>query len=115
MIMFNLLRKFQQEKCPVCNKDNVFNSKGNVFLFKVPAMKEKCSNCGYRFEKEPGYFTGAMYVSYGLCIIEMVMVLMLFKLIALPMDYLIYVISLMIFVLWPFNFRMSRIIWMHLV
>ncbi|MEP0272538.1 MAG: hypothetical protein ABJF93_11665 [Balneola sp.] len=78
-------------------------------------MKEKCSNCGFRFEKEPGYFTGAMYISYGLCIIEMVTIFMLFQLTTIHSDYLIYFLSLTVILLWPFNFRMSRIIWMYLI
>jgi hypothetical protein len=29
-------------------------------------MNERCPVCGYKFERGPGYFTGAMYFSYGL-------------------------------------------------
>ena len=29
-------------------------------------MNERCSVCDLKFEREPGYFLGAMYVSYGL-------------------------------------------------
>lgn len=31
------------------------------------AMNETCPRCGLRFDRgQPGYFTGAMYVSYGM-------------------------------------------------
>lgn len=109
------LKNIQQEKCPSCSKEKVFQTKGNVLLFKMPQMKETCSNCGFRFEKEPGYFTGAMYISYGLCIIEMVAVFLALQLTAIPSSYLIYFLSFTVLLLSPFNFRMSRIIWMHLV
>jgi uncharacterized protein (DUF983 family) len=112
--MSDLLRKIQREKCPTCGEGDVFNSKGNVFLFKMPQMKKKCTSCGYTFEKEPGYFTGAMYVSYGLSIIEMVIIALLLQLTPISTDYLIYGICLTVIVFWPFNFRMSRIIWMYL-
>ena len=29
-------------------------------------MFERCSVCNLRYEREPGYFLGAMYISYGL-------------------------------------------------
>lgn len=28
-------------------------------------MHERCPACGLRFEKEPGYFVGAIYLNYG--------------------------------------------------
>ncbi len=28
-------------------------------------MNPQCPCCGERFEKEPGYYTGALYVSYA--------------------------------------------------
>ena len=32
-------------------------------------MHERCPSCGLKFEREPGYFLGAMYLSYGLALI----------------------------------------------
>lgn len=29
-------------------------------------MYERCRFCNLKFEREPGYFLGAMYISYGL-------------------------------------------------
>jgi hypothetical protein len=31
-------------------------------------MYAQCSICGLKFEREPGYFLGAMYISYGLAL-----------------------------------------------
>ena len=31
-------------------------------------MHDSCLNCGLRFNREPGYFLGAMYISYGLAL-----------------------------------------------
>jgi len=28
-------------------------------------MNDKCSACGLKYEREPGYFLGATYVNYG--------------------------------------------------
>jgi hypothetical protein len=35
-------------------------------------MLDRCFNCGLKFEREPGYFLGAMYISYGLGVIAIV-------------------------------------------
>jgi Protein of unknown function (DUF983) len=29
-------------------------------------MHDRCPECGLHFNREPGYFLGAMYISYGL-------------------------------------------------
>ena len=29
-------------------------------------MHDRCPRCGLHFDREPGYFLGAMYISYGL-------------------------------------------------
>lgn len=31
-------------------------------------MNDRCPACGLHFNREPGYFLGAMYISYGLAI-----------------------------------------------
>jgi len=35
-------------------------------------MYERCPTCGLKFEREPGYFLGAMYISYGLGLVMIV-------------------------------------------
>jgi Protein of unknown function (DUF983) len=31
-------------------------------------MHDRCPNCGLLFNREPGYFLGAMYLAYGLAL-----------------------------------------------
>jgi hypothetical protein len=35
-------------------------------LWGWPKMYERCPACGLKFEREEGYFLGAMYISYAL-------------------------------------------------
>ena len=37
-------------------------------------MHERCEDCDLKFEREPGYFLGAMYVSYGLALATIAMI-----------------------------------------
>ena len=45
-------------RCPLCGKGKLFRG-----WFK---MHETCSSCGIRYEPEPGFFLGSIYVNYGL-------------------------------------------------
>ena len=78
------------------------------------SMNDSCPVCGLVFEREPGYFTGAMVVSYALAV--PILGLMVIGLMAL--GHLDAVPALLIgdtayLVLVPFIFRYSRIVWLH--
>ena len=42
-------------------------------LTGFPRMHERCPVCGLKFEREQGYFLGAMYISYALALFTIVM------------------------------------------
>ena len=49
--------------CPRCRRGRIFRRS----IFHIfPRMHERCLECGLRFEREGGYFLGAMYFSYAL-------------------------------------------------
>lgn len=95
-------------RCPRCLKGKVFRG--------AFAMNEVCAECGIKFEREPGYFLGAMYVSYALAVV----ILAAFGLpfFFLFPDWEIWQCLLAAYVplmfLLPAVFRYSRVIWMHL-
>lgn len=52
--------------CPRCHKGKVFE-RNNPYNFKyIFKMHDSCSVCGESYQREPGFFFGAMYVSYAL-------------------------------------------------
>ena len=102
-----------QDRCPKCHQGKIFRVKGNLLRLKAPVMEEQCSHCHYRFEKEPGYFLGAMYISYGLGVLQLIITyLLLAGILSLPFLFGALFIVLIAFSLW--NFRLARIIWIHL-
>lgn len=104
-----------KEKCPNCEKGDIFESSGNPLLFRMPKMHRKCSHCGYNFVQEPGYFFGAMYVSYALTIAEMIAILILGKFIFhLGNISIFFIIMVVALVSSTFNFRLSRTIWLYM-
>jgi len=51
------------QRCPRCRVGNIFR----YSIFRgFPKMHARCPVCDLKFDREPGYFLGAMYVSYGL-------------------------------------------------
>ncbi|WMJ75670.1 DUF983 domain-containing protein [Cytophagaceae bacterium ABcell3] len=53
-------------KCPRCHKGALFVTKNPFNFKKLDSMPQKCGCCGQRTEPEPGFYYGAMYVSYAL-------------------------------------------------
>ena len=52
--------------CPKCQNESMYVDKNPLHLGKVLKMNENCSHCGLKYQIEPSFFYGAMYVSYGL-------------------------------------------------
>jgi uncharacterized protein (DUF983 family) len=55
-----------RQRCPRCRLGKIFAR--SVFI-GFPKMHQRCPVCQLRFEREPGYFLGAMYISYGLALV----------------------------------------------
>ena len=52
--------------CPRCQNESMYLDKNPLHFSKLLKMNEKCSHCGLKYQIEPSFFYGAMYVSYGL-------------------------------------------------
>ncbi len=104
-----------QNKCPKCHQGQVFSTK-NLFSFRPARMQEECLHCRQNFSKEPGFYWGAMYVSYGLATLEMALAYVLLISIGIDaFDFLNLAVCIgLVLVLFPFNFRMARLIWLYL-
>lgn len=94
-------------RCPRCYQGKVFKG-----MF---AMNDPCPACGVIFQREEGYFLGAMYVSYLLA--SGIYLALYFLGTALWPEanayLLVFVITLLYLPLVPAVFRYSRVIWMH--
>ena len=79
-------------------------------------MHEDCPACGLDFDRgEPGYFTGAMYVSYALAI-PLIALLTLIEYLIIPgwsLFRLVLLASLICMPLIPWIWQYSRVIWIH--
>ncbi|MCW3075552.1 MAG: hypothetical protein JWO32_161 [Bacteroidetes bacterium] len=112
--MSNLWINIVKEKCPFCEKGKVFKKK--KFLFQMPKINDNCTSCGKDFNGEPGYFFGAMYVSYGFAVALGILTFLVCRFILGIYSFNL-VAGLIIGVITVFsykNFKWSRIIWLKI-
>lgn len=60
------LASILRQLCPRCREGSIFR----YSIFRgFPKMHDRCPVCDLKFDRESGYFLGAMYISYGLGIV----------------------------------------------
>ena len=52
--------------CPKCQKESMYVDRNPLHFSKLLKMFDNCSYCGLKYQIEPSFFYGAMYVSYAL-------------------------------------------------
>ena len=77
-------------------------------------MRVTCPECGLQFEREQGYFTGAMYASYFIGIFVTLPVWMFMLAAGYGLVPILIVANGMVLLLVPFSFHYSRVFWMHI-
>lgn len=94
------------QRCPRCLHGPVFAG-----LFRMHA---RCPVCGLVFAREQGYFTGAMYLSYGLGLITTAPVWLPMALLGRSLGEVLLAASGLLIAGSPWLFRYSRVLWMYL-
>lgn len=102
---FMKVQSILQGKCPRCNKAHIFKT--------FWTMHKNCPNCDILYEREPGYFTMAIFVGYMLALLIALPGLILTISLGLPLFWIIFVPCLCIAIAAPWIFRYARIIWIH--
>lgn len=101
-------------KCPKCREGNMFETSA-FQISSFHKMNTNCPKCNLKFEIEPGFFVGAMYINYAFSVALIVAVgiaLTVFDAYTL-FNFVIAIVSLVILLL-PFLFRYSRVLFLHL-
>lgn len=104
--------------CPRC-QSNTFWPKSNPYkniLVKNGGDIGSCKYCNLKYEIEPGFWFGAMYVSYALTVFVAILTWLLINFINKEVDVFIQIsiISFLIIVLFPVVYFLSRLIWINL-
>ncbi|WP_271855479.1 DUF983 domain-containing protein [Patiriisocius marinus] len=102
-------------KCPQCRQGK-FLEAHPYKLSKMNKVKDHCPKCNLNYHIEPSFYTGSMYVSYGVGIAIAVAVFMLsiiFNIELGPKELLISIIVALIITM-PYIGAVSKAIWAHL-
>jgi uncharacterized protein (DUF983 family) len=55
--------------CPGCRIGRIFDGPAFPHYPGIARLRSSCVICGVKFHREPGYFLGAMYISYAMVVI----------------------------------------------
>ena len=102
-------------KCPRCHKGD-FLEANPYKLSNFNKVKERCPKCGLKYSLEPSFYTGSMYVSYGVGIAVGVAVYVLTLLFGLDLHVstlFILIVAALILAM-PYIAAVSKSIWANM-
>lgn len=102
-------------KCPRCQEGDFFVSHP-YNLKKAGDIHKNCPHCNLKYAKEPGFYYGAMYVSYAIGVAIFVFIWVSFNLFFNNIDVYVQlgVITVTFLSLGPYIYALSKIIWANL-
>lgn len=102
-------------RCPRCREGQMFSHPASNLL-RFNRMNKECPHCFVRLEPEPGFYQGAMYVSYGFTVMLMIIIGMLLYYLAGDPNEWVYigVVIAVMLILVPLNYRYSRALYLYL-
>ena len=110
-----LINSILTAKCPRCREGEMF-PKGTLLSTKFADMHACCSCCGQTFEPEPGYYFGAMYVSFAFNVaIFLVSLFVLSQLVEeVTTVMMLGLVTGVVVGFLPVIFRLSRALWINI-
>ena len=100
-------------KCPRCHEGDVFLNQNPYSFKQFFDMPKRCSQCNLKYEPEPGFFFGAMYVSYVLSGILTGIVWFIMSVLNFDFWTVIWTAMPILVLAIPVLFKISRITWMN--
>ncbi len=103
------------ETCPRCHEGKVFKSKSAYQSMSFGKLNDHCPNCGQSFDPEPGFYQGAMYVSYAFTLgLSFAIGLLMTFVFNATIWQIGLVLLIVLVILLPLMFRISRMVWLNL-
>lgn len=101
--------------CPKCQNESMYLDKNPLHLNKILKMHDNCSHCGLKYQIEPSFFYGAMYVSYGLNVaVGIAAFIISFIIFCYSLKVAFITIIIILMLLFPFVLRWSRNIYINM-
>ncbi|MCW5898510.1 MAG: DUF983 domain-containing protein [Flavobacteriales bacterium] len=103
-------------KCPHCHEGEFFVDRNPYNIAKAGDLLDTCPACGRKYEPEPGFYYGGMYVAYALAVALFVTVYLattiLWPASAIGLRVGLVLLALVLFA--PLVYALSKIIWANL-
>jgi|ERR1041384_2506871 uncharacterized protein (DUF983 family) len=101
-----------RQLCPRCRRGAIFHESA---IYRRMKMYEYCAVCSLKFEREPGYFLGAMYISYGLGVVSITLIALLLWAATSwgIVKIILWASALFLPLVWPITL-FSRVLWLYL-
>ena len=101
-------------KCAKCHEGDMYKTSNPYNFSKLGEMYDTCPNCKQTYWPEPGFYYGAMYVSYALSIALSVAVFVA-SIVLWEFEVMRYLIinTVMLIIAFPWMFRTARAIWLN--
>lgn len=109
------LNSILRGSCPKCQEESMYVDKNMYKPSKILTMNEECSHCKLEYKIEPGFFYGAMYVSYGVGIAFAVAAFIISNVFfgsSLKISFVAIVATIILTL--PISLRISRNIWINI-
>ncbi|MFT4544776.1 MAG: hypothetical protein ACI9UR_000541 [Bacteroidia bacterium] len=102
-------------KCPRCHEGDLFLHKNAYSVSKIEKMPDNCPVCDQKYWPEPGFYYGAMYVSYALTIALSVAIFVAMTVLwRFEVLWYLGINAVSILLLFPPIFRVSRAVWANI-
>lgn len=100
-------------KCPSCRQGDIFKYPFTK-VAHFAEMHQQCPSCGVSFQPEPGFYFGAMYITYAFnTMLIIAFGLALYYWVELPEAVYLILIAVLAVLATPFSFRVSRVLWLY--
>ncbi|MBK8500274.1 MAG: DUF983 domain-containing protein [Flavobacteriales bacterium] len=103
-------------KCPHCHEGEFFVDRNPYHLRHAGELPERCPVCERKYEPEPGFYYGGMYVAYALAVAVFATIytamIVLFPKAPLWLDATLVIAAIVL--LAPWMYALSKTIWANL-
>lgn len=110
-----LLQSIFGMKCPKCRQADLFTSKSMYNIKELAKMPQNCPVCDQLFMPEPGFYYGAMFISYimtGFAFLGFIGICMFVFNLSVDTSFILLGVAILLTFTWIF--RISRSLWIHI-
>lgn len=103
-------------KCPHCHEGDFYKSSNPYNFSSMSEANEVCPICQRQILIEPGFYYGAMYISYAQAVGHIIVCLIIKSVFNLDIELMNFVIlaGISLLILSPLYFALSKIVWANL-